>query len=167
MKKTSIIFILIILISATSVFSQKAKYAFIDKDSILISMPEMKTAETELNTFVTELQNEVTKMNTEYEQKVKDYEANKEGMSELISENKIKEINELQKRIQEFQVSAQEEIIAKRDELLTPVFNKFSNAVETIAKKKGYSAVFPITAVFYYNKNDDITRLVMSELGIK
>ena len=167
MKKTTILFILTILISTTSVFSQKAKYAFIDKDSILISMPEMKVAETELNTFVTELQNEVTKMNTDYEQKVKDYEANKTGMSELISENKIKEINELQKRIQEFQVSAQEEIIAKRDLLLTPVYNKFSTAVETIAKKKGYSAVFPMAAVFYYDEKDDITKLVMAELGIQ
>ena len=166
MKKITVLLVVLALFASTGAFSQKAKYAFIQRDSILLNMPEMKAADAELNGFVTELQNEVIKMNTEYEQKIQDYEANQETMSDLVKENKVTEINDLQKRIQDFQVQAQEEILAKREELYTPVFDKFEKAVQDVAKEKGYSAVFPANVALYFNPKDDITDLVKSKLNI-
>ena len=166
MKKISIIFSLIVLFSVTSIFAQKTKYAFINKDTILINMPEMKLADSELNSFVTELQDEVTLMNTDYNNKVKEYEANKATWGESVLGNRTNEINDLQKRIQDFQVQAQEDIIKKKTELYTPVFDKFNKAVKNVAKENGYSAVFPTQVTLYYDKKFDITDLVWKKLNM-
>lgn len=167
MNKFLIAIAVALLLTGSSVFAQKTKYAFIQNDSILIKMPEMQAADKELNEFVAQLQNEITKMQTEYETKVKDYEANKANLSGIVLENKVAEINELGKRIQEFQVKAQEEIIKKREDLYQPVADKFNNAIEEVAKKKGYSAVFPANSAIYFNPKDDITELVKEKLGIE
>ena len=166
MKKTSIIIILVALLSITSVFSQKVKYAFIDKDTILINMPEMKLADSELNAFVTELQNEVTLMSNDYNKKVQEYEENKTTWGASVLENRTTEINDLQKRNQEFQIQAQEDIITKKTELYTPVFDKFNKAVEEVAKEGGYDAVFPTMVTLYFDEKYDITDLVRKKLGM-
>ncbi len=166
-KKISILLVAVLIISSSAVLAQKAKYAFIQKDSVLLSMPEMQQADKEITAFVNQLQSEITKMQTEHDGKVKDYEKNKATGNELVLNNKIQDINDLGKRIQDFQVSAQEEIIKKREEIYTPVADKFNKAIETVAKKKGYSAVFPSNTALYFNPKDDITELVLIELGIK
>jgi len=167
LKKTSLLLFAVLIISNSAVFAQKTKYAFVQKDSILMSMPEMQEADKKLNDFVNQLQGEITKMQTEYDSKVKNYEANKNSGNELVLNNQIQEINDLGKRIQDFQVNAQEEIIKKRTELYTPVADKFNKALETVANKKGYSAIFPSNVVLYFDPKDDITELVLIELGIK
>lgn len=167
LKKIRILLFAFLVISSSTVLAQKTKYAFVQKDSILLSMPEMQQADKEINAFVTQLQNEITKMQTEYDGKVKDYEANKATGNELVLNNKIQDINDLGKRIQDFQVNAQEEIVKKRTEIYTPVADKFNKALKTVANKIGYSAVFPSNMALYFDPKDDITELVLVELGIK
>lgn len=164
MKK--LVILLVLFISVSSVFAQKT--AYIHRDSVYRSMPEMQAAQTELNDYLTQVQTEIETMQKEYEQKTKDFNDNMGTYNEAVKNNKVAEIKDLEKRIQDFKVEAQTDYLAKQKKLLVPVQIKFDKAVENVRKKMKYDVVVNIGQdVLYVNPKYIITDEVMAELGIK
>ena len=164
MKKLSLILILSLLF-----FVAKAqKIGYVHRDSVIKAMPEMQEATKQLNSFVQQAQQEIKDMQDEYNNKVKDYNASKDTLSDLVKQNKLNEINALQKRIQNFQVNAQSEYLDKQKTLFKPIEEKFNKAVEAVRKKRGYDVIMNISGdVMYVNPKYIITDEVMKQLGIK
>ena len=135
MKK--LVIFLVLFISISSVFAQKT--AYIHRDSVYRSMPQMQTAQTELNDYLTQIQTEIETMQQDYQQKIQVFNENIETYSEVVKNNKVTEIQDLEKRIQDFQVEAQTEYLAKQQELLVPVQADFDKAVEYL-RQKGLAA---------------------------
>lgn len=116
------------------------KIAHFNRDSVLILMPETQAASAQLEVFIQQLSDRVKTMQTEHDAKVKEYNdmQAKPGTSKTVLESMLKDIQALEQRIQDFQVSAQNDIQNKRTELITPILDKINNAVKDIAKEKGY-----------------------------
>jgi len=165
MKKT--IFIISILLTFT-LSSQAQKIAYVHRDSVIKMMPEMKKAQQEINNFLQQAQNEINQMQNEYQKKVQDFNSAQDTLSDLIKQNKIEDIKNLEKRIQEFQTNAQTEYINKQKELLIPIQKKFEDALEKVRKKGGYDVIINIEPdiVLYVNDKYIITDEVIKELGI-
>ncbi len=164
MKRTITLLVLIFAVS----FTYAQKIAYIHRDSVILSMPEMKDAQKTLNDFLAQAESEIQSMQQEYNQKVQDFNQSKDTLSEFIQKSKIDDIQALQKRIQDFQVNAQTEYKQKQDALLIPIQKKFDAAVEKVAKKMGYDVVQNISyETLYVNPKYIITDEVMKELGIK
>ena len=74
----------------------------------------------------------------------------------------------MQQRIQDFQVSAQQDLQKKNDEIARPVYTKAKKAIEQVAKENGYKFVFDTSSgsVLYSEPGDDILPLVKKKLGI-
>jgi len=152
---------------STASFAQKT--AHIELDSLLAIMPEMVEAKKASADYYKQLETTLTTMQKELNDKFADYQANQAKYTDLIKQTKEKEVQDLQQRIQDFQVQAQTEFQKKNDELTRPINAKAKKAIEKVAKTKGYKMVVDssVGVLLYTEPADDIFSAVKAELGIK
>ena len=161
--------ILLLAIFSVSVFSIYAqKTAYIHRDSVFNRMPKMKEAQTELNDFLTQVQTEIQTMQDDYKEKVETFNKNVNTYSDVVKDNKVSEIKDLEKRIQDFQVKAQNEYLEKQKTLIVPIQKQFDDAVEKVRKRMKFDVVINIGPdVISVDPKYEITDEVMKELGIE
>jgi outer membrane protein len=156
------------LILATTVSAQTQKFGHIDSDALMALMPEKSQAEKEMEAFAKEFQGALEAMAKEYEGKVADYQSKEKEMTALVKQTKVKEITDLERRIQEFQGQAQGEIQKKEQELLAPIIEKARKAIDAVATEKGYTYIFDnSTGVLLFAKDsENIIADVKAKLGL-
>ena len=119
-----VLFLGVALFMMSGVVNAQVKIAHVNTAEILDAMPDKAKAEKSLEKYYGELQSQLETMAKEYQTKMQDYEANQATMSNLVKQSKEKEIVDLQTRIQQFQVNAENEFEGKRAELLKPILDK-------------------------------------------
>lgn len=159
------------VISVASVNAQSLKFGHIDLQGLVQLMPERAAAETEFNNFQKELEEVLTDLNKQYQTKLAEFEALGEDASEIKKNAKIGEIQDIQQRVQNYQVTASQQMQQKQGELLKPVFEKAEKAIEEVAKEKGLIYVFDSgvgnrTILYKSNQSIDLLPLVKAKLGI-
>ncbi len=167
---TRILAILCGTLLAVSVQAQSTlKFGHINSTQLLSQMPETKAADSSLQKFGASLENQLKTMTAEYQSKIADFKSKEGSMADPIREAKLKEISDLEERIQSFQESAQSSIQKKKEELYTPILKKAEEAINSIAKEKGYSYIFDSSAgtLLFAQESDDILALVKGKLGLK
>ena len=162
-KRILTLFLVVLTINS---YSQKVGY--VHRDSVLLSLPEMKIAQQELNDYLTFAEQELEVMQKDYQEKSEIFGKNQQTYSDAVKSNKLREITDLEKRIQDFQTQAQKEFSDKQNKLLIPIEKKFYDAVVKVRKKLGYDVVMNISfEILYVNPKFIITSEVLAELGIK
>jgi len=170
MKKVKILLMLAVMALATTTFAQKgAKIGHINSNDLLVAMPEKATVQKELEAHASELETALSAMNKEYQSKVADFQAKQDVMTDIIKQSKIKEITDLEKRITEFQQTAQTDLQKKEQELLQPIIDKAKNAINEVAKENNYTLILDssVGVVLYSIEGDDILPLVKKKLGME
>jgi len=167
MKK--ILIVIIALVIAAPTFAQQ-KFGHIDSAALLELMPEKAKAEKDIEAFAKEFQTAYEAMMKEYEGKATSFQQTEKDMIPTVRNTKVREITELERRIQEFQTQAQEEIGKKQQEVLTPIIDKARKAIDEVAVEKNYTYVFDNSAevgVLLYSKDaEDIMADVKAKLGL-
>jgi len=166
MKKLTLIAIAALFAFTGTTNAQKFKYGHIDGNTVYRKMPEVQKADTVYSAYVKALEDQIKSMQEEYNEKAKYYQDNEATLSEILKETKLDELKSLGERIQKFQVSAQEDALAKQKEIYEPIRKKFDAALKTVATKYGYKFIIDRNALLYYDDADDVTKLVKTELGI-
>ena len=154
----------------TSAEAQNLKFGHIDLQAVVQLMPERATAETEFNSFQSELEDVLGEMQKNYQQKLQELENLGEDASEIKRNAKITEVQDIQQRIQNYQMTANQQLQKKQAEVLQPVFNKAEGAIAEVAKEQGLLYVFDVgTKVVLYKSNQsiDLLPLVKKKLGIQ
>ena len=166
MKRKNILVLLVVLLSiASSVsYAQNQRMACADLDTILVSLPEFKTQEQGLEAYRSKLEEQLNKMREDYQKMIADYQANEVTWIPEIIEEKQKEIQQKEQNINDFQQRSQTALQKKQQELITPLIEKATNAIERVAKAKGYSHVIPTSALLYKNSSYDITADVIKTI---
>jgi outer membrane protein len=167
--KNTIKLVVVGLIAITSSFTANAqKIAHINLDSLISIMPESKTAQQQVLDYSKQLQQQVEAMQLEMQEKYDKYTAESANMTPLIKKSKEDELNDLNKRIQDFQQQAQQDYQRKSAELSKPVYDKAKKAIDQIAKENNYKYVLDTSTglVLYNEPGDDIIALVIKKLGI-
>lgn len=172
MKRILGILLIVVLVSGSSVFAQKADYKFghINSNELLSVMPERDSARIQLQNYSKMLQQEMEAMQVEYQNKVNTYLEKQTTYSALVKQSKETEIQEMQRRVQEFQSTAQQDYQQKEAELFQPIMDKAQAAIEKVAKANGFTYVFDLGAggvLYFSSQSIDILPLVKTELGIK
>lgn len=160
-----------ILFIAAVLFSISAsaqKFGHINSNELLMAMPERTTIENEIKAYATELEAQLSTMHKEYQSKVAAFQAQSENMTETVRNTKIKEITDLETRIQEFQTSAQSELQTKEETLLQPLIDKAKKAIEEVAAENGYTYIFDsgVGVLLYQKDSNNIMPLVKKKLGL-
>lgn len=170
MKTTFKIMMALVLFVTLSgnTFAQKGKVGYINTNDLLLAMPERAEAEKALQQEAQSLESQLGAMSGEYQTKIAEYQAQVTTMSPIIRQAKESEIRDLETRIQNFQMQAQESLQVKEGELMQPLIDKATEAIKTVAKTNGYSVVNDLaTGVFLvYPEEDDILPLVKKHMGI-
>ena len=165
-----VLFLGVALFLMSGVANAQVKIAHVNTAEILDAMPDKAKAEKNLENYYGELQKQLETMAKEYQTKLQDYEANQATMSNLVKQSKEKEIVDLQTRIQQFQMNAEDEFASKRAELLKPMLDKIQNAINAVGKEKGYTYILDLAtgaAVYVGDNAVDCTKDVKTKLGIK
>ncbi len=170
MKRTLGLLLVTVMISVSSTFAQNYKFGHINSSELLSIMPDRDSAMLELQNYSQMLQQEIEALQMEYQNKVAAYQEKEQTYSDLVRESKLKEIQEMQGRMQEFQMTAQQDYQQKEAELFQPIMDEAQNAIEKVAKANGFTYVFDLSAgglVYFSEESVDILPLVKKELGIE
>ena len=112
--------ILLNLLFLTTILSTQAqnKFGYLNSNELLAMMPESQSMQEELQSYAKGLETQLTAMQAEYEKKVVEYQQNESTYTDLVKEDKIREIENIQQRVVEFQKNAQQSLAEKEAELL-------------------------------------------------
>jgi len=145
-------------------------FGHVNSQEILNAMPEAATAQLALQEELEGLQEQGQIMMQEFEAQQKDFQINQENMNDAVRNDKLKSLENLQERIMLFEQSAEQSIQMKQAELFEPILTKIQNAIDEVAKDKGYAYVFDIGGnaggLVYKNDSFDITSMVKSKLNL-
>ena len=166
-------FVIIAFVAVTGLFSVNAmaqsKVAHINAQALIAAMPEAKKAETDLQTYAQSLEGDGKALVDEYTKKMKEFDEKAATMTDNVKEIKTREIQDAQKRIQDYRDAAEQKVQNKQQELLKPIYDKARKAIEDVAKEKGYGYVIDSSAgiLLVSPAADDILAAVKGKLGIK
>lgn len=159
-----------VMTMSITMFAQKApKIGHINSNDLLTAMPERATVQKELEEHADQLRTTLDAMRKEYETKVAAFQSKQDVMTDIIKQTKIKEITDLEKRITEFQQTAETDLQKKEQSLLQPIIDKAKEAITAIAKENGYTYILDssVGVVLYSVETDDILPLVKKKLAIQ
>ena len=167
MKKLIVILFCGVLMSSAA--NAQTKFGHINSAELLQLMPDVKKAETSIQGYAKTFQEQLQAMGKEYEKKIQEFQASEKTMTEAMKEVKVKEIKDLEKRIESTNQSAQEKVEKKRQELLQPIIDKADKAIKAVATEKGYHYIFDTStgALLHVRDSDNILPLVKAKLGIQ
>lgn len=171
--KTRILFLFLALLFAAVPVAAQQKFACVNTDYVLRSVPDYSNAQKRLDKYVSDWQKELSEKQTEIE----GLRASYEQESYLLPENlKKRRQEEIKAKEQELRALQQQrfgtggDLDKKRAELLKPVQDRVYAAIERIAQEKNYAFVFDKAgspAVLFASKKYDISDDVLESLGYK
>lgn len=149
--------------------AQKAsKFGHFSSQDLIQKMPEYTAAQDTLKNYVEQLRTDLESMQKEFDNLQADYQAKKDQLSNLLKQNKEKELQDAYTRIQTFQANSQQEINTKQNELMNSIMDKVRNAVEQVAKENHYDYIFESNGILWYsNDSDDVSSLIEKKLNLK
>ena len=165
MSKNFFLFISIVFLSLT-VSAQK--YAYVDTDYILASIPEYSAAKKELSSISVKWQKEIETKIAEVDKMYNDFQVEKILLTEEMRIKREADILKKETEVKELQMKrfgADGDLFKKQQELIKPIQDKVYNAIMELAESKGIGMVFDkteTTTVIYsqakYNISDDVIR---------
>lgn len=170
MKKVfGILLFAALVLTAQDGMAQSAKTGHINRDEIIMAMPEYDTAMKQYNAYGQELTNALELMQVEYNNKLDQYVKDSKNLTDLVKANKEQELGDMQNRINNFQQQAQTQLQEKQAELLNPIIERATAAINAVAKDGGYIYIYDVRTLVYVDtlKSTNIGPLVKTKLGIK
>jgi outer membrane protein len=167
----AILLSLIILVSQNAV-AQNIKFGHINSDELIQSLPEFDSANVKLEKFRKDLINALELMSVELNNKNDAYTKESKNYTDIVKQTKEQELTDMNKRIQEFQTNAQQQLQEKQSELFQPIMAKVDKAIKEVGKENGFVYIFSIgqgSSLLYFDetKSTNIMPLAKAKLGLK
>jgi outer membrane protein len=120
------------------------KFGYVNSQELLVSLPQIKTADTEIEAYQKTLMDKGQKMVTEFETEYKAYmeEANKGLLSKVQMQQKEEVLTGKQQAIQSYEQDVQTQLTVKRESLYKPILDKVTNTIKSYGKTNGYTLIF-------------------------
>lgn len=167
--KTLMVAAIALLAVTTTASAQKIGY--INLPEVIQIMPELKTATTTFEAYNKEIADQFQALNTEFTTKSQDFGAKSSTYSDLIRQQKEKELEDLATRIDAFRQDAQVDLQKKQEELTQPIFNKVREALSKVSKEQAILFVIDTSnpAIPFYNETAATNMLpsLKKELGLQ
>lgn len=172
--KKSIRFIILaaaMLFGAGIASAQNQKFAYVDSDYIMSNIPEYNDAQETLNQLSARYEKEITELLAKVEQMYKSYQAESILLSDKEKHSREEAIiaKEQEAKAKQMEYFGPEgTLYSKRSELVEPIQEKVFNAINEIAKTRGYTFVFDLasgTSILYANDKVDISDDILDEVG--
>ena len=174
MKKVIGILVFIVLfIGSQSIVAQTLKFGHINRQELIMAMPEYTQAVKQLDSLSKTLQNDLELQNVEFNNKYDKYLKEQKTLTDLVRQTREQELTDMQTRITNFQTQAQTTLTDKQTELITPINAKAEKAIQDVGKESGFVYIFdssPTLGTLSYideSKSVNALPMVKAKLGIK
>jgi outer membrane protein len=167
----TILMFLIILFSQKAV-AQTIKFGHINSDELIQALPEFDSANVKLEKFRKDLINALELMSVELNNKSDAYTRESKNYTDIVKQTKEQELVDMNKRIQEFQSNAQQQLQEKQGELFQPIMVKVDKAIKDVGKENGFVYIFSIgqgSSLLFFDetKSTNVMPLAKAKLGLK
>ncbi len=170
MRKTIALFATVAILFAANTQANAQKLAHLNVDELLSLMPETKAAEVEIQKYAGQLQKDLEDMQAEAQAKYQNLIANQKNWTQLRVAKEQEELQSIGAKMEEYQQQAQQDLQNKQMELMKPIIEKAQNAVNEVAREKGYTYVLDSSqskgVVIFAEKGEDILPYVKAKLGV-
>jgi outer membrane protein len=152
--------------------AQNLKFGHINSDQLIQSLPEFDSATVKLQKFQKELINALELMQVELNTKNDAYLKDSKNLSDIVKQTKEQELTDMDRRIREFQTTAQTQLQDKQAELFQPIVAKVNKAISDVGKENGFVYVFNTgqgTPLLFFDeaKSTNLMPLAKAKLGLK
>ncbi len=162
---------ILMLAIVVSTYAQKVtKFGYLNSSELISLMPESAKADSAIEKYAQELDALGQQMYAEYQKKAADAQ-DKKQRNLLTAEQEelvVKELGDMEKRITDFQQTAQDKIASKKEKLYSPILTKANEGIKTVAKTNGFTYVFDSGAgsILFAEESDNILPLVKTYLKL-
>ncbi|MFQ8807230.1 MAG: OmpH family outer membrane protein [Alistipes indistinctus] len=141
-----------LLLCSSTTYAQK--FGYVNSQELITAMPERDSALSKYQKFAQDQQSQLETIQVEFNNKYLDYQKNAETLSESAKQLKERELQDLQKRFDDFQQVAEQDAQKMQQQLMGPVITKAQDAIKKVAQAAGYTIVFDVAAgaMAYYNE---------------
>lgn len=165
--------LIVLIFTAVCSMATAQKYAVVNTDYVLKSLPEYSSAQKRLDRYVADWQKELADKAAEIESMRADYEQESYLLPENLKKRRQEEIHAKEQEIRALQqqyFGAGGDLDKRRAELLKPVQDRVYSVIERLAGEKNYAIVFDkagSATVLFASKKYDISDDVLEQLGVK
>lgn len=158
------------LFLGSTAFAQR--YAYVDTDYILETLPEYKEAQKKLDKLSTEWQKEIEKRYDIIEKKKKKFQEEALLMPDKMKKKKENEIKSMKKsaiELQKKRFGVNGDLFKKRQELIKPIQDRIFEAIQTIANRMKISFIFDKanqSTLLFADPKFDRSKNVLIEMGV-
>lgn len=164
----SLLIAAILFVGFSQAANAQAKVAHINVRELITNLPDYKAATTQLEKLSKTYDTEYRTMVEEYQNKIKKYDQEASTVTDAVNETRSKEVQEMGQRIQQYQQNATKELQQKQEEIYKPIMDKARNAIQKVARAKGYQYVLDASpeAGLLLADGPDLINDVKKELGV-
>ena len=147
------------------------RYAFVNLDYIMRSIPEYAKAQQELDAYSLKLQAEIDVLYQEIAEMQNKYNADKVFLTATMREQREKTIAEKENKarlLQQEYFGTRGALFLKREELVKPLQDEVLEVIRDVAKDGNYEMIIDLSAdnsVVYYDPKLDKSDVVLRKLG--
>jgi outer membrane protein len=164
--KSALVVACVLLMGSFAKAQQKIGY--INFQALVTADPAFAGITKQIQDYQGQFVETIKAMNTELQTKSADYDAKRATMTDAMRTKAESELQDLNKRLQDQNTTAQNAVNQKYSELTKPLIDKMKAAVSQVAKEKGYTYVFDSsqTDMIVAPEGDNLEAAVKAKAGI-
>jgi len=158
-----------VLFLGTMTINAQSKVAHINTDELVAAMPGTKLMQEELKKVVQAYDTDFKTQSSSLQAKMQKYDQEAPTQTDVENQKRLVEVQELQKKLQMYRQTAQEELQKKEFDLYKPIAERAQKAINDVAAAKGFDYVIDSTpgkGLIVYN-GTDLMADVKANLNIK
>jgi len=155
------------LLIAGSGVNAQSKIGYIDAETILYLMPEVAKIDSTIQLYQRDtVGKEYMSLLQQYQYKDSIFRDSAHPLPAAVKEQYAKDISQLTQTLQNWQQIAQEATQNKQSQLLAPVMKKIQEAINAVAKEKGYTYVVSRESIIVAPDADNLLQAVAKKLNV-
>lgn len=147
------------------------KYGYVNSSQLLVSLPDVKTADSQLEAYQKQMVSKGEQMVKTFEEAYNAYltKVNSGELSQIQMQQQEGQLAQEQQAIQAYEVEVQNKIAAKKQELYQPILQKVQDMVDEMGKAEGYTMIFDasVGGILFADTADDLMPMLKQKLGIQ
>ncbi len=164
MKRLRNLLIATVALLGYQTINAQAKIAHVDVNELTAKMPAVLDAQTQLKKLSETYSAEYKTMVDEYQTKIKKYDTEAATTTDAVNQSRQVEVQDMGKRIGEYQDTAQKDLQKKESDLMKPLMDKIRVSISKVGKAKGYQYVLNASDLLL-SDGPDLTADVKKDLG--
>ena len=164
MKQFRTYLIVAVALLGFQTINAQAKTAHVDVREIMIKMPAVFDAQNQLKKLNDTYSADYKVMVDEYQAKLKKYDTEAATVTDAVNQTRQQEVQDMAKRIGDFQETAQKDVQKKEADLMKPIEDKVKASIQKVGKAKGFQYILNASDLLLAD-GPDLTADVKKDLG--